>query len=154
MLLSELFNTITKEIVSGKELEECKDLVKECSPLLEDWEQFKCFCKDGYKRNLVFINDHIEMLILCWDRGQISGIHDHPDSGCVMAVLEGELKEDSYLKMDSQIVHNFSVIGKPGDVFYKKGSTGLHNILNTPDKCSVSLHIYSPPNYNPKFYKS
>jgi cysteine dioxygenase len=50
-----------------------------------------------YTRNLVDAgNDRFNLMILCWNEGQSSAIHDHADSHCFLKVLKGELMEVKY----------------------------------------------------------
>lgn len=50
-----------------------------------------------YTRNLVDAgNDRFNLMILCWNEGQSSAIHDHADSHCFMKVLKGGLTEVKY----------------------------------------------------------
>lgn len=50
-----------------------------------------------YTRNLVDAgNDKFNLMILCWNEGQSSTIHDHSDSHCFMKVLKGGLTEVKY----------------------------------------------------------
>ncbi len=42
-------------------------------------------------------------------------------------------------------------ICKKNSVGYQEGNDGLHDIINKDIK-TVSLHIYSPPNYKLTFY--
>ena len=37
------------------------------------------------------------------------------------------------------------------DISFQKGKNGLHNIINSNNE-TVSIHIYSPPNYKPRFF--
>jgi cysteine dioxygenase len=37
-------------------------------------------------------------MILCWNTGQESPIHDHPNSHCFMKTLQGEVHEELYKK--------------------------------------------------------
>ena len=54
------------------------------------------------------------MLILCWNPGKGSPIHDHDESACFLKVLDGELEETKYekptpgqpLKMTERTVHS------------------------------------------------
>lgn len=42
---------------------------------------------DRYTRNLVDTgNGKYNLMIVCWSEGQGSGIHDHPNSHCIMKV--------------------------------------------------------------------
>lgn len=146
--LFELFDKIDEEITKGNKLKDLENIVKEyCG---NDWKEYCKFCNKKYKRNRVKINENIEMLILCWSKGQCSGIHDHPNNGCILKILKGNIKEEVY---DSETMKCIKVNESyENDISYQEGKNGLHNIINNGDSCVVSLHIYSPPNYMPKFY--
>lgn len=50
-----------------------------------------------YTRNLVDAgNGRFNLMILCWNEGQSSAVHDHADSHCFMKVLKGGLSEIKY----------------------------------------------------------
>jgi cysteine dioxygenase len=56
-----------------------------------------CLLNVRYTRNLVDAgNDRFNLMILCWNEGQSSTIHDHSDSHCFMKVLKGGLTEVKY----------------------------------------------------------
>ena len=46
--------------------------------------------------NLIFRNEKYEIYLICWNKKQISKIHDHPENGCILKVLKGELIEYRY----------------------------------------------------------
>lgn len=53
-------------------------------------------CKN-YTRNLVATdNETYTLLLLCWNPGKQSPIHDHPCDGCWVRVVEGSVKETQY----------------------------------------------------------
>lgn len=57
------------------------------------------FCFHSYTRNLVDDGGergHYNLLILCWNPGKGSPIHDHAESSCFLKVLDGKLKETKY----------------------------------------------------------
>lgn len=149
--LNELFDKIMEQINNNISIVKCMNILKEYQGT--DWKEYIKFCKLKYQRNLVKKNDVIEMLILCWHTGQESKIHDHPENGCIVKVLQGELEEECYAKTDKEFKLTSVNKLQENDVSYQKGETGLHNIKNNSTKIhAITLHIYSPPNYCPKFY--
>ena len=67
-----------------------------------------------------------------------------------MKILQGELDEHIYEnnnKLNLVSIRNC----KEGSVGYQEGTSGLHDIVNKDNK-TVSLHIYSPPNYKSTKY--
>jgi len=92
------------------------------------------------------------MIIICWNSNQSSKIHDHPDNGCLLKVLQGSLTEYNYKFNDNDLqIKNCNKLNV-NDIGYQEGSTGLHKICNENNNKVISLHIYSPPNYKCKIY--
>lgn len=150
MNLNDLFDTISNKIQSHENLKDLEPLLANYTN--SDWKNYCTYCNNKYKRNLVRKDDYIEMLVICWEKGQQSGIHDHPESGCLMKLLDGNIQENVYECVDGKIKCIESNTLVKSDIAYKQGKQGLHDIINSDIEKSVSLHIYSPPNYKFVFY--
>jgi cysteine dioxygenase len=146
--LDELFDYISKKLDNNK-LCDFKLCVKEYSG--DDWKKYVSFSEDKYKKNLVKRNDKLEIFIICWNNNQISGIHDHPSNGCILKVLQGELEEHYYNNVNNNVELINVNLCKENSIGYQEGKNGLHRIKNNDNK-TISLHIYSPPNYKLSFY--
>lgn len=83
--------------------------------------------------------------LLCWNRFQSSGIHDHPDGGCLVKVLKGKLHETT--------VDSIKLLRTGYTTYQSPGVKGRHSMRSSKYR-SVSLHIYEPADYKPKFYPS
>lgn len=69
----------------------------------EDYQQYAHFDDSrNYTRNLIS-TDHesYTLLLLCWNSGKESPIHDHPCDGCWMRVVTGNVQECRYVKNSS-----------------------------------------------------
>lgn len=121
----------------------------------DDWKQYVKFSDSGYRRNTVpeCSDDLFEFVIICWNNNQRSQIHDHPDNGCILKVLQGDLSEDVYQKSDNKATYQYIGTNRVenGTVSYMEKTQIIHRIRNS-DKQTVSLHIYSPPDYICKPY--
>ncbi|KAL6052534.1 Cysteine dioxygenase [Balamuthia mandrillaris] len=107
--------------------------------------------KDGhYTRNLVGYDEKFTLLLLCWEKGQASPIHDHATASCWMKVLQGDMEEVRYRVNENGFgskVDVLKVTPMPTDsVAYIDNSQGVHKMGNArTDEVCISLHIYSPP---------
>jgi cysteine dioxygenase len=148
-LLRTLFSRINNKLRNKQKLKDLKNVLEEYEGI--DWKYYVSFNDDKYTRNTVFRNDDIELIIISWNNNQISGVHDHPDNGCLMKILQGELDEYNYEIKEKELnllnIRNC----KADSIGYQEGETGLHDIVNKNNK-TVSLHIYSPPNYKSNRY--
>nr|QBK85258.1 MAG: cysteine dioxygenase type I [Iridovirus LCIVAC01] len=112
-----------------------------------DW---KPFASDEEKRMLIYRNTNFDIIIRSWPAKSSIGFHDHPINGCIFKMLEGSL-EESILYASSDLVSNSTVKVEDG-VKYISNDIGYHSIRNPSENRSVSLHIYCPGYYIPKFF--
>eukprot|EP00471_Norrisiella_sphaerica_P006926 CAMPEP_0184488706 /NCGR_PEP_ID=MMETSP0113_2-20130426/13094_1 /TAXON_ID=91329 /ORGANISM="Norrisiella sphaerica, Strain BC52" /LENGTH=616 /DNA_ID=CAMNT_0026871669 /DNA_START=242 /DNA_END=2092 /DNA_ORIENTATION=+ len=116
-----------------------------------EWNQYTHFIGNRYTRTLVGFDPDFAVLLLCWERGQMSPIHCHADSSCWVKVLDGQIQETLYeypgdntngrpLRLISEEIYNAN------QATYIDDSHGIHKMGNPRDDSPcVSLHIYSPP---------
>lgn len=87
----------------------------------------------GYTRYLLAKGEDFEVYVIVWSAGAETPFHGHPEGGCWMFVVSGELLEntvDAERKLGS---------GAKG---YQKGAKGIHKITALENSCS--LHLYKP----------
>lgn len=105
-------------------------------------EKYGLIKHESYNKTILYRNTKFEIILISWDKNVCTNIHSHPENGCLMNILEGNLIEDIY-KKDNYLKRN---IYNKGDISYIHDSLGYHKIYNK-DQYSYSLHIYSPPNF-------
>ena len=95
-----------------------------------------------------------ELFIIVWNKDSKSKIHDHSEKGCILKVLQGELKETIYKDSKSDDLNenivNTTII-KKSDTSFMHNDLGFHSIENISDDISISLHVYSPCNHKTKY---
>eukprot|EP01098_Paradermamoeba_levis_P006953 TRINITY_DN2886_c0_g2_i1.p1 TRINITY_DN2886_c0_g2~~TRINITY_DN2886_c0_g2_i1.p1 ORF type:complete len:818 (-),score=190.86 TRINITY_DN2886_c0_g2_i1:222-2675(-) len=112
----------------------------------KEWRKYIHFEKARYTRNLVGYDQKFTLLLLCWDKGQASPIHDHAGSSCWVKMLEGELVETRYDASDPTDLKVVKRTVMPQDsVAYIHDTIGVHKMENeSTETPAVSLHIYAP----------
>ena len=124
-----------------------------------------------YTRNLVATDGkHYSLLLLCWNAGKESKVHNHPGDGCYLKTVRGGIRETRYqvdpvtdeilpssvkflsegqckLLLNSYILYDIvSLYSYAPIAAYIDDSMGLHKIGNPcPDVGAVTLHLYTPP---------
>lgn len=147
--LDELFEQVTVELRAGNKLKTLKPLIDSYSG--SDWKNFKFFSPAHYTRNTVLLNDVLEIAILCWEVNQGCPIHDHPDKGCLVRIMQGKLKETKY-ELQAYPVYTSAVILNTSETTYLEGGKIIHDLFNYSGQRAVSLNLYSQPNYKPNYY--
>ena len=107
-----------------------------------------------YTRNLVYKDDRFELMILCWNKGQVSRIHNHADQMCWMTVPVGRLRGQNFRAIELDKGKGFCRLEETDKFDLSNCLTAkveleepIHQILNLPefDQRAVSMHIYSKP---------
>lgn len=109
-----------------------------------DWQKYALFDKNKpYTRNLIS-TDHetYTLLLLCWNPGQESPIHDHPCDGCWLQVLEGGIREVRY---DAKLNPVSRIDCGASELSYITDNLGYHKVGNPTSTPAVTLHLYAPP---------
>ncbi|MDH3591554.1 MAG: cysteine dioxygenase family protein [Planctomycetota bacterium] len=103
------------------------------------------FNPERYVRNTIHLNDHFELVVICWMPGQESSIHDHGVSQCLYLIVEGEMVEERFRRVEGAMPEPTDErrFG-PGDITIAAGED-VHRIANRADSNLVTIHIYSPP---------
>jgi len=114
-----------------------------------DWRDYALYGRACYTRNLIERCDEFELLLLCWDAGQRSPIHNHEGQDCWMTVLEGPIDELQF---------HFPVTARPGppeqkglstfrrgQVAFIRDEIGLHEVRAPASARVASLHLYAKP---------
>ena len=110
-----------------------------------DLGEYCKFQKRCYARNTVLLNEHIELVVICWEAGQASSIHDHGDSLCLYLVSHGTMQEDVYeAPVGDDPEPELTRRWHRGDITLAEGPT-IHRISNPAESGLVTIHVYSPP---------
>ena len=104
----------------------------------DDWKKFVNINNNNYNRKILFKNKILEIIIITWNTDQKSPIHGHPDGGCLLKVLKGNINEHFYSKKNKLIKNKLNT----NDISYIHNDYGKHLIVNNSDEIAVTLHIY------------
>ena len=109
---------------------------------------------DFYTRNLIYKDERFEAMAICWEKGQVSRVHNHWDQKCWMTVPVGKLNGQNFAVQEIDESRGYCrLIETDGfslsDCLAAKVELEqpIHQILNLPefDERAVSIHIYSKP---------
>ncbi len=107
-----------------------------------------------YTRNLIYKDARFEMMAICWEKGQVSRVHNHWDQRCWMTVPVGRLKGQNFAVAEIDESRGYCKLIETdsfelSDCLAAKVELEepVHQVLNLPefDERAVSLHIYSKP---------
>jgi cysteine dioxygenase len=122
---------------------ELADLEVDCSEV----QQHIVFSEKAYARNLVRKGPWYYLLVLCWNNGQRSPIHDHVGSSCGVRVLRGVMTETTFALAPNGHVKAIGSRDLPAGGVCASQDGDMHQVSNLQagDADLVTLHVYSPP---------
>lgn len=121
---------------------------------IDSLQPYLFFSNACYTRNLIFKNNLFEMMTLCWEKGQVTPIHDHANQNCWMAMPQGKLRVINFRAAESDKEKNLCRVEQTEQLDIEQSCAAevdpadpIHQIWNLPefDERAVSLHIYSRP---------
>lgn len=124
-----------------------QDILERLVIPIEEIQGHTAFSEKKYARNLVCKTDRFEIMVMCWNAGQRSSIHDHAGSLGGLKILHGELTESLFEKAPNGMIKSLiSVDYTVGDTRVEETSL-IHQISNLQggNGRAISVHIYMPP---------
>lgn len=107
-----------------------------------------------YTRNLIYKDSRFEMMAICWDKGQVSRVHNHWEQRCWMTVPIGRLKGQNFAVEEIDESRGYCKLRETGAFELAECVAAtvdleepIHQVLNLAeyDERAVSIHIYSKP---------
>lgn len=107
---------------------------------IEHWKAY------NYTRNCFYKDENFELILICWDKGLQTAIHNHDGEDCWVYLLEGEIEEDFYRLNDNEQLEfcGTNVIEK-GQVTKSEELKDFHRLRNSVKNRALSLHVYAKP---------
>lgn len=122
-----------------------------------DLNELSALCKwndQEYQKITIDEDETFRLMLMCWEPGQESPVHDHASGQGWIYVVSGELTETLYYREDvpNALEVKSTEIIKAGKVSYMNDNIGIHRIGNTANGRTISLHYYSNPTTTVQVY--
>jgi len=144
--LSDLVNVLKSDcsVITPARMENILDRL---AVTAEEARPHALFSERRYARNLVYKDRQFEIMIMCWNPGQRSSIHDHAGSLGGIKILKGELTESLFGKAANGMIKSLSSADYVIDEIRVEETSLIHQISNlqAENGTAVSVHIYVPP---------
>lgn len=142
------FQSIDELVTALSEGERTKynDIVRSIELPVSAFENYCSWSDESYTRNCIIDDEKFELILLCWEPGQITPIHDHGGEECWVKIIEGDFRETIYKDDAAGDLNKVkSSVAKTNDVTYMIDFMGFHSLENLSNKRSMSLHLYAKP---------
>lgn len=117
-------------------------------------EPYMFWSPDFYTRNLVYKDEQFELMVVCWEKGMASRVHDHAGQKCWMTVPVGRLRGQNFAVTEMDDSRSFCRLVETNTFELSDCQSAkveleepIHQVLNLAefDQRAVSVHIYSRP---------
>jgi predicted metal-dependent enzyme (double-stranded beta helix superfamily) len=142
MNFSEIVREILREHAAGPERPTPASLARCLAPEADRYLERVRFDPARYVRHPLLLWEDWEVMVIGWEAGQITPIHDHRGVLGGMAILSGTVVEERFTVPKELPELADSRVRPEGDLS-ETGPTVLHRLI--PRSRAVSLHIYRPP---------
>jgi cysteine dioxygenase len=99
-------------------------------------KDFVLFSEQGRSVTRLYQSAESDILLVCWEPGQTSSVHDHGVSESIVLVLEGCITVADGQKRTIEVGPGELVVTPPERV---------HQMMNKSANRAVTLHLYAPP---------
>jgi len=161
----DVVTTTLKHGVNYKTMAVVREALESYESSWNEWKRFEFWDeKKKYTRNLIATDGStFTLMLLCWNPGRASPIHDHMGSQCFMRTISGKIVESQYenpckKKLGEQkesksceqaclkaLIPRSERVFESGKVIFINDHVGLHKIENPYEERAVTLHCYIPP---------
>lgn len=108
----------------------------------------------SYTRNLVCKQPEFELMVLCWDAGSVSAIHDHAGQQCWFVSHSGAFIVENftlaegggrpgYARVVSTTIDSNVTVGMPD--YRTAGDNEIHRVSVPAGERAISIHVYARP---------
>ena len=108
---------------------------------LQPWEDYGHPIKDGYGRKLAYHTDKFEVMIMTWNPGDYSCVHDHGYTQWGAVQVFGDVMHQSYTNVGGSFRLSSKEVLPYGSIV-KVNNVLVHQMGNVTTKPYLTLHMY------------
>ncbi len=121
------------------------DVMKRATIPIRDFEHYYRWNEDHCTRNCISRTDDYELVLVCWEKGQQSPIHDYDLGQAWIHPIAGRLLEERFRIMPDKKIERVSAVILGTTEFSYMDEIAIHRFQNIYGARSASLHLYTEP---------
>ena len=121
------------------------EVLKNIDIPIADFEVYCSWKDDDYTRNCIARKKTFEFILLCWNPGALTPLHNHDDQDCWVYQVSGTVLEKRFKETEKGFeITNEQNLGA-GKITYMHDRMGYHTIENVSSERAMTLHVYANP---------
>jgi cysteine dioxygenase len=111
----------------------------------DEVEKYCAWNKTHYTRVSLFRSDKVELLLICWERGQQSPIHDFRSREAWIHPIHGGLTEQRFRLKSGRLEMVSSMHLSSSEFSFMVDPVAIHRYINGYESRTVTLNLYAGP---------
>lgn len=135
------------EVLEKKSSEESfLDIMKQIDIPLREFEKYYSWNRNKYARNCLIKTEDYELLLICYEKGQETPIHDFDSKQAWVHTVQGKLREERFrVAENGKKLEQLSAITLGTNDYSFMSHVGIHCYKNIYEARSVTLNLYCKP---------
>lgn len=99
-----------------------------------------------YTRTCIYRNGQFELLVVCFEVGQCTSIHDYDSQTAFIKPMLGEVVEEQFIsKPNGHIERTAEIIRPAGPLIQFASGDSIHRFINYGPGRAITLNLYTKP---------
>jgi predicted metal-dependent enzyme (double-stranded beta helix superfamily) len=136
-----------KKKIDAANKQDYLEIMKRVDIPITDFEGIATWDPNKYTRNYISSSSSYELILVCWEPGHNTPIHDYNFQQAWIHPVQGMLREERFIfdVFTSALIKVSSVKLEKGDFSFMNNVGGIHRYTNVSKERAMSIHLYSNP---------
>ena len=122
------------------------DIMKKVDIPLREFEKYYTWKSDNYARNCLVKTEDFELLLICFEKGQVTPIHDFGSKQAWIHTIQGKLSEERFrVSENGKSMEQLSSMTLGTNDYSFMSHIGIHRYKNIYEARTVTLNLYCDP---------
>jgi len=122
------------------------DIMKQIDIPIREFEKYYSWNRNRYARNCLVKTENFELLLICYEKGQQTPIHDYDSKQAWIHTIHGKLSEERFrVSEDGKSLEQLSSRTLGTNDYSFMSHVGIHRYKNIYEARTVTLNLYCKP---------
>jgi cysteine dioxygenase len=112
---------------------------------LAELERHSTWNEKHYTRNCIAQREAYELLLICYEQGQRTSIHDHDSQEAYVHAVSGQVLEERFEPLAAGLRQVSSVVLRQESFSYLSNGHSIHRCINPGPGRAMTLNLYARP---------
>ena len=137
---------LVQELLRHREMGSYADIISRYDVPSRDLEPYFRWNSRHYTRTCIHRNEDFELLVVCYEPGQCTSIHDFNSQTAWVHPVLGEVVEERFaLDPSGQLRLTAELHLHPGQIDRLSNGSSIHRFTNRGPERSVTINLYAKP---------